>query len=304
MTHDHAGRPARAATAAVSALVNLVAAVPAPASLWLGRRLGDVAAMVLRRRHRLALANLAVAFPALGQREHGHLARRAWQHLGMTFVELCRLYGRPLEDTIERISVEGLDHLRETMARHGRVLVLTAHLGNWELLCAAHRLTGFPLSVVVRPLDSRWLAPLVTAMRRKAGVELMHKRGALRPVLEALRRGRMVAVLLDQNASRREAVFVPFFGRPAGSSRSLALLALRTRTPVVPVFISRQAGGRHRVTFQAPLEIPGGLDPEAAVLDLTARCTQVIEAAIRGTPEQWLWIHDRWRTRPPAAVVE
>jgi len=215
-------------------------------------------------------------------------------------VELCVALARPLERVLERIRLDGLEHLRTAMARHGRVLVLTAHLGNWELLAVAHRLTGFPLAVVVRPLDARALDALAERLRRKAGVELLAKRGALRAVLSALHRRRMVGVLLDQNASRREGVFVPFFGRPASTSRSLALLATRTRTPVLPIFTRREADGGHVVTIHPPLDAPGTPDAERAIIELTMRCNEAIEAAIRRTPEQWLWIHRRWRTRPAA----
>jgi KDO2-lipid IV(A) lauroyltransferase len=119
-------------------------------------------------------------------------------------------------------------------------------------------------------------------------------------VLQALRQGGLVAILLDQNAARREGVFVPFFGRAASTSRSLALLALRTGTPIVPIFIRREGVGRHRVTIEPPLPSPTSADLAGAVVELTARCTASIEAAIRRSPEQWLWSHDRWRTRPPA----
>ena len=144
--------------------------------------------------------------------------------------ELCATLVRPVEHALAGIRLEGLEHLRRAMAAHGRALVLTAHLGNWELLTVAHRLTGYPLAVVVRPLDSPWLNTLAERLRRKSGVELIDKRGALRPVLRALAGGRMVGILLDQNAARREAVFVPFFGRAASTSKSLALLATASRS--------------------------------------------------------------------------
>lgn len=226
------------------------------------------------------------------------MCRRSFQHLGATLVELCATLARPLENTLSTITLEGLEHLRRAMEAHGRALVLTAHLGNWELLAAAHRLTGYPLAIVVRPLDSPWLDALADRLRRKAGVELIAKRGALRPVLKALADGRMVGILLDQNASRREGVFVPCFGCPASTSKSLALLAVRTGAPVVPIFIRRD-GRRHRVTIHPPLPAPAANDTEQAVVELTARCTETIEAAVREAPEQWLWIHNRWRTRPP-----
>jgi KDO2-lipid IV(A) lauroyltransferase len=110
----------------------------------------------------------------------------------------------------------------------------------------------------------------------------------------------MVGILLDQNAARREGVFVPFFGHAASTSKSLALLALRSGTPIVPAFIRREPGGTHRVSIRPPLPWPDGHRPlETAVVALTARCAEAIEVAIREAPEQWLWMHDRWRTRPP-----
>ena len=252
-------------------------------------------------RRRLALANLALAFPELAAAERRRICRRSFQHLAVLFAELCATLAHPLERTLRTLSLDGLHHLRGVMETHGRALVLTAHLGNWELLAVAHRLAGYPLAVVVRPLDSPWLDALAERLRRKSGVGLIAKRGALRPVLRALAAGRMVGILLDQNASRSEGVFVPFFGRPASTSRSLALLALRTGAPVVPIFIRRDPAGGHRVTIRPPLAAPAAGAGEGAVAELTRRCTEAIEAAIREAPDQWLWVHNRWRTRPATA---
>lgn len=213
--------------------------------------------------------------------------------------ELAVRLARPWDETLERLRIEGLEHVQAAMQRHGRALLLTAHLGNWELLPAACRLTGFRLSVVLRPLDAPWLDRLARRLREKSDVELIDKRAALRPVLRALAGGRMVGILLDQNAARREGVFVPFFGHLASTSRSLAVLALRTGTPIVPAFIRREDDGIHRVVVGPALPVPSSSDLAAAIESLTARCTNLIEAAIRETPEQWLWMHDRWRTRPP-----
>jgi KDO2-lipid IV(A) lauroyltransferase len=214
------------------------------------------------------------------------------------FVELCALHSRPLGEFLGRITVEGREHLDRAMAAHGRVLAVTGHLGNWEILSVASRLTPYPLAVVVRPLDARWLNPIAERLRLRTGVELIGKRGALRPILAALSRGGMVGILLDQNTARAEGVFVPFFGRLASTSRSVALLALRTGAPVVPIFARREAHGRHRVIVKPPLDPPKRGDRDLAIAELTARCTAAIEAAIREAPEQWLWIHNRWRTRP------
>lgn len=272
--------------------------LPSRGGLWLGRRLGDLAWVLLGRRRRTALDNVRSAFPELSPQKGRRICRRSCQHLGMVFVELCSVLARPLPTLLGRFHVEGLEHLTGAMERYGRALFVTAHLGNWELLCAANHLTGYPLTVVVRPLDTPWLNALAERLRRKTGVELVAKRGALRPVLDALRRGRLVAILLDQNTARREGVFVPFFGRPASTSKSLAVLAIRTQTPVVPVFIRREAGGRHRIEVHPALPPPPANRGESAVVELTMQCTAAIEAAVRATPEQWLWLHDRWRTRP------
>lgn len=272
--------------------------LPGPLATWLGRRLGDLAYLLLSGRRRLALANLARAFPGRTPRERRRICRASWQHLGLVFVELCALLARPLERSLERVTVEGLEHLDAVMQRHGRALALSAHLGNWEVLSLAHRLTRYPAAVVVRPLDWPVLNGLAERARRRTGVQIIDKRGALRPVLAALGRGHLVGILLDQNATRQEGVFVPFFGCPASTSRAVGVLALRSATPIVPIFARREADGRHRVVVHPPVQAPESHDVEAAVIELTSRCTAIIEEAIRANPEQWLWMHNRWRTRP------
>ena len=264
----------------------------------MGRRLGDLGYLLTPGRRKTALTNIARAFPDLAPAARRRICRRSYQHLGLMVTELSALLARPLEDTLRKIRIDGLEHLRTTVDQHGGALLLTAHLGNWELLPVACQLTGYRLSVVLRPLDAPWLDRLATRMRERSVVDLIDKRAALRPVLRALASGAMVGILLDQNAARREGVFVPFFGRPASTSKSMAVLALRTGAPIVPAFIRREDSGRHRVVVGPPLPRPASGDVEAAVVALTARCTEAIEAAIRATPEQWLWIHDRWRTRP------
>ena len=281
----------------------LVAWVPAhlpPAvGLALGRRIGDALWWLLPRRRRVALDNIRVSLGReMGPEEVRRLGRRSFQHLGMNLVEACRYFLRPTDVMLSRVRVEGAEHLRSAAARGRGVLILTAHYGNWELLAAAHGLTGLPLSIVIRPLEHPVLDDLAVRFRRRSGAELIVKRQAVREVLQALRRGRMVGILLDQNATRAEGVFVPFFGVPASTSKGLAVLALRTRAPVVPVFLRREADGRHCMDVSPPLVPPQDGDIGA----YTATFNLAIEAAIRRAPEQWLWMHARWRTRPRAAT--
>jgi KDO2-lipid IV(A) lauroyltransferase len=276
----------------------LRAHLPPAAGLAAGRRVGDLLWWLLPGRRRRTLDNIRLSLGRdMTPPEIERLGRRSFQHLGMNLIEACRYFLRPTEVMLSQVHVEGVEHLQSAAARGRGVLVLTAHYGNWELLAAAHRLTGLPLSIVIRPLDHPVLDELAARFRRRSGAELIVKHQAVREVLQALRRGRMVGILLDQNATRAEGVFVPFFGVAASTSKGLAVLALRTEAPVVPVFLRRTADGRHCMDVSAPLEPPADGD----VVAYTARFNRVIEGAIRRAPEQWLWMHARWRTRPPEA---
>ena len=278
-----------------------LAYLPWRSGLWVGRRLGDLAYWILRGRRAVTRENLERAFSAeRSGPELDRICRESFRHLGMTLVEACTFYFRPTSVLLSRVEVEGVDHLKAAAAQGRGVLMLTAHFGNWELLGAAHVHTGYPLSVVVRPLDSAMLDWLVTRFRERSGVEVIPKRRALRGVREALRRGWMVGILLDQNASRREGVFVPFFGEPASTSKSLALLALWSGAPVVPVFIQREAAGRHRVTMEPAVPPPATGNREEDILAFTTAFSRIVESTIRQSPEQWFWMHRRWRTRPGA----
>src|SRR6185503_13145640 len=157
-------------------------------------------------------------------------------------------------------------------------------------------------AIVARPLDAPALDGVMRRLRATADATIIDKRDAVRPVLQALRGGALVAILLDQNASRREGVFVPFFGRLASTSRSAATLSIRTGTPILPLFIRRETDGRHRITVEPAIAPPAGGSTEEGIVEMTRRCTEAIEAAVRRTPEQWLWMHARWRTRPPDEV--
>ena len=277
----------------------LLAHLPSAVGLAAGRRLGDLLWCVLPRRRAVALDNLRRSFGAeRSAAEIRRLARRSFQNIGMNLVEGCCYFLRPTNVMLSRVRVEGREHLQAAVA-HGRgVLILTAHFGNWELLAAAHGLVGLPLSIVTRPLDYPPFDDLVDRFRRRSGAELIVKRQAVREVLTALRRQRMVGILLDQNATRAEGVFVPFFGSPASTSKGLALLALRTGAPVVPIFLRREPDGRHCMDVGAAVPPP----EDGQVATYTSTFNRVLEAAIRRAPEQWFWMHNRWRTRPRETV--
>ncbi|MBI2461414.1 MAG: lysophospholipid acyltransferase family protein [Candidatus Rokubacteria bacterium] len=283
----------------VEAVAKGVGRLPPATADRLGRGLGALAYRCLGRRRAIALQNLAIAFGDRAPGELRDLARRSFQHLGVTAAECCRLFFGPPGLLLGRVQVEGLPHLKAAMAQERGALLLSAHFGNWELLAAAHVLTGYPLSVVIRPLDSPALEAVLARCREGVGLQLIPKREALRGVVTALARGGMVGVLLDQNATLHEGVFVPFFGRLASTSKGLALLAQKTGAPVVPVLIRREPDGTHRVTVDPPVPLQQSGDREADVLANTAAFTRIIERHVLAHPEQWFWVHRRWKTRPP-----
>lgn len=252
---------------------------------------------------------LSRALPERTAAEHARLAREVFVHLAQGLVELLVLRGARRSALLERVEVVGLEHARaaEQATPSGGLLVVTAHLGNWELACAKVAAMGLPVSVVYRGLRSPVLDDALFRLRARAGtepggtpVEQIQLGRAGLPVARALAAGRKVLVLLDQNADREEGVFVPFFGEPACTRAGPIVLAAQRGVPVVPAFIRREAGGRrHRLEILPALELePGAADDEAVLRRNVARVTRVIEDAIRRDPGQWIWLHRRWRTRP------
>jgi KDO2-lipid IV(A) lauroyltransferase len=177
--------------------------------------------------------------------------------------------------------------------------VFTGHFGHWELSGLMQGYLGLPLALVARPLDNPRLERILAALRERSGNRVLHKRNAVREILRALRERIGVAIVIDQDA-RGDGVFVPFFGQPASTTPTLALLALRSGAPVIPSFSVPQEDGTYRVVYEAPVEISPSGDRERDVLELTARCTAVVERWVRRHPEAWLWMHRRWKTRPAA----
>jgi KDO2-lipid IV(A) lauroyltransferase len=286
--------------------------------LALGAAFGRLWHRVAGPRTRRVRQQLALAFPERDDAWVGRCCEDVFVHLGRGLAELILLRGRHRFALLQRVELEGLEHLEEARRASptGGVLVMTGHLGNWELAAARAASLGLPISVVYRGLRS---PALDEALRRLRGggrsrsgedfEQLQMGRAGL-AVLRALRRGRFVLVLLDQNARRHEGVSVPFFGRPASTRFGPARIAERLGIPVVPAFIRRLPDGRHhRIRFEPALAIEadpeaddagrGDARPESEILIRNvARMTAALEARIRETPEQWIWTHRRWRTQP------
>ncbi len=276
-------------------LKGLFASLPLRAADAVGRGAGRLYRLLDARRRRLVAENLARAFPEKGPAELARLERAVFAHFGGLAAELLRCERESVGSLLSRVEVVGLEHARAAAASGRGVFFSSPHLGNWEwaaLVTGAH---GFPVTVVVRPLDNRLLDGRLTAMRERTGCRIVSKRDAARTLLKTLRDGGLVGILADQRARPPDAVVVPFFGRPASTTTAVARLAAKTGALFLPAVCLRTGAGRWRLTFSEAIDPATFPEAERAVEPLTARITALVESQVRAAPEQWLWLHDRWR---------
>ncbi len=289
-----------------SVLYNLlrgVLAVGGRAPLKLGRGLGAIAARLalpFARRDRSRMkANLELAFPELDRRERDRIMHGCVRHFGRMLAEVAWLWRADVADVRQLVEIEGIEHLFTALDGGRGAILATGHVGNWELLNAALAASGVPISAVVRELDDPRLDSSVTALRERFGSQVV-PRGveAGRQLVRTLLSNRGVGLLIDQDIPSIPGVFVPFFGRLAWTPSGAAMLALRTGCAIMPGFIHRMPDGRHKVKIDPPFELPEEGPRDQRVTELTAAATAAVEWQVRAWPEQWVWMHRRWRTRP------
>ena len=280
-----------AAVRLVSAIVSLL---PMRVVRRLGAALGRLACAVDRRHRRIALDNLAAAFPSRPRAERRVLARTMFAHFGSLLMELLKFGTYTPEQMRAAIDVEGAERAHQAYEQQRGVLFFTGHFGYWEIQAIVEPLHGHPISVLARPLDNARLNEMLERIRTRTGNSVIYREGAVRKVLRELAANHGVALLIDQHLHTPDAVHVDFFGRPAATTSALAALALRTGAPVVPVFALPLPGGRYRLVYEHPVDPPEADTPDA-VREFTQRCTDVLEMYVRRHPELWLWMHRRWR---------
>jgi len=277
---------------AIAGTGRAIGLLPAPAGLALGEALGSAAHAVLGAPRRLAREHVGIAFPELDAPARSRIVRQTFRHAGRSFAELAllpKLSRRP-----DFVTIEGREALDAALAEGRGAIVVTGHVGNWELLAATVASEGYATTVVGRRVNDLRFNSLIVGFRRRAGLEVLSRDDPrfVAAVREALGRGRIVALLIDQD-TRGAGVFVPFFGRPARTPPGPAVLALRAGAPVLTVFIRRRPDGGHTIAFE---RIPVPARGRDTVVALTARLTAAIEVAIRTAPAEWVWWHRRWRT--------
>ncbi len=265
-----------------------------------GRQIGLIAFRLAARDRRRAWDHVGVAFPELGADDRSRLLQAYARHFGAMLAEVVWLWRASGQQVLRLCTMTGTEHLRKALdAGRGGVLV-TAHCGNWELLNARLCAGGTPMTVAVRALDNPRLDRMITTLRTRFGTEVAPRgEDAGTTLMAALRRNRIVGLLVDQDIRDVPSVFVRFFDRPAWTPLGAAAIAIRRGCPVMPAFIHRRPDGSHHAEVHPPLSVPEGGGLRDRITELTQTATSLIEQQIRSHPEQWVWMHRRWRTQPP-----
>ncbi|HXH60987.1 MAG TPA: lysophospholipid acyltransferase family protein [Fimbriimonadaceae bacterium] len=256
-----------------------------------GEAIGRLVWRLARRRRRVGESNLLMAFPGMSEQAARATCKRVFENFGRSSADFFLGLAGDKEQLERTTKVEGLEHFERAHSKGKGVILITGHFGNWERISAWLVHQGHKLAVIARDTDDQGINQLVNELREGPGTEVIPRGNAARPVIQRLRRNELVGILPDQNA--RE-VFIPFFGKPAGTVLGPGVLAERTGAPVVPVFCRYVGEGRYTITFYPELQPEPGYDTkgEGTMRAINAQ----LEAVIRAAPDQWLWFHDRWRS--------
>lgn len=280
-------------------LIRFLGLLPRGAARALGAGVGALAWVLLSRLRQVGLKNLELAFPEWSELQRKQTLRKLYRNLGWLLAEFCQMPKYTPQNTQSFIRYEGLDSYLAARDKGKGVLIVTGHLGAWELSSFYHSLMGHPMSMVIRRLDNARVDRLVNHIRCLHGNQVLHKDDFARGLLGAMRQGETVGILMDTNMTPPQGVFVPFFGTLACTASGLARVALRTGAAVLPGFMLwEEVEQKYVLHFGEEIPFTSTGDAEADALTNTAKCTAAIEEYVRRYPDQWLWVHRRWKTRP------
>jgi KDO2-lipid IV(A) lauroyltransferase len=288
--------------AAARSVLTALGRLPAPAAYGAGRGMGKIAYLLARDLRRTGATNLRLAFPEKSDEERAQLLRECFDSLGRELGLFSQMASRSREELKQLIEVRGWENLEAAVAVHGQKLVLyTGHLGGWELTSFGFSMLGHTFTFIVRRIDNPRIEQMVDRVRTKFGNTTMDKLSAARSMYRILRTGETsLGMLPDLNTLDDEAIFIEFFGVPAATTFIVAKMALRTQTPIMPVFSPWCAEkGKYLIDVEPLISVETTGDEEADVRRVTTEITRRVENQIRQYPGQWLWIHKRWKTRPP-----
>jgi KDO2-lipid IV(A) lauroyltransferase len=286
--------------AVVWLFVHCIRLLPRRVARAIGAAIGAIAFRALGRLRRVGLRNLELAFPNMTPRDREATLRSEYRNLGFLLAEFCKMPDYTVAAASRFIRYEGLENYLAARERGKGVLVLTGHLGAWELSSFFHSLMGMPMGMVIRRLDNPLVDAFVNRIRCLHGNRVIHKDDFARGLIASMRAGETVGILMDTNMTPPQGVFVPFFGVLACTASGMARIAAKTEAAVVPGFLLwEESEQKYVLRFGEELPVIRSGDAEQDALANTASFTAAIERYIRQYPEQWLWLHRRWKTRPP-----
>jgi KDO2-lipid IV(A) lauroyltransferase len=274
-----------------------ISALPLNAALSVGRGLGWIYGSLIRYHRQDAITALRRSLPEKTESERRRILKTMYRNLGMNIVEEFRMQHISEEDLKRCITWEGDQHARDVLTAGKGVIVLSAHLGNWDILCTMAPKFNFPATIITKKIKNKALNQFWMEARSRFGLKFVPAHNSYRQCLAALRKNEIVGFILDQNMIRTEGIFVDFFGKLACTSPGLAYMSAQSGAAVVPTFITRGKNGTHTVRMFPAIPPPPDRKPET-ISDYTRRYTKIIEEAVREHPDQWIWIHRRWRTQP------
>ncbi|HLW86088.1 MAG TPA: lysophospholipid acyltransferase family protein [Candidatus Sulfotelmatobacter sp.] len=286
--------------AAAWPFIKILGILPRPLARALAIGLAQLVYFLHSRLRKVGMRNLAMAFPEKSEAERAGILRGEFTSLGRQLAEVCQL-PRYTRENVENVVVyDGFENYERAKARGKGVLFLTAHFGAWELSAFSHSLHGHWMHIVVRPMDNVYLDRLIRSYRTMHGNKTVAKDEFVRGLISAMKAGEVVGILMDTNVTPPQGVFVDFFGIPACTASGLARIALRMDSAVIPGFtIWDKALGKYRLRFDPVVDLIRTGNLEADIQANTQKFTKIIEAYVRQYPEQWLWVHRRWKARPP-----
>ena len=280
-------------------ILKFLGTVPRSAAQGLGNILAHLSYIFWPRLRKIGMFNLRLAFPQWDDTKRRRVLRGSFRNLGRMLANFANFPSLTPENISELVIYEGFENYVEAKKQGRGILYLTAHFGGWELGSFAHGLYGHPCHFIVRELDNPLLNRLVRRYRGASGGTSIDKRFFARGILKALKDNQAVGILLDQNSLIEEGIFVDFFGNPACTNSGLARLAIKTGAPVLlSLVIWDQISGKYRIHFE-PIKLAHSPDANKEIGANTAHFTEKIEEFVRRYPDQWLWMHRRWKTRPP-----
>jgi len=286
--------------AAAWPFIKILGILPRPLARAAGMALAWAVYLLHVRLRQVGMRNLAIAFPEKSEADRARILRAEFTSLGRQLAEVCHFPKYTRENVEQVVVYDGLENYERAHARGKGVLFLTAHFGGWELSAFTHSLHGHWMHVVVRAMDNVYLDRLIRQYRTMHGNQIVEKDDFVRGLLAAMNAGEVVGILMDTNMTPPQGIFVGFFGIPACTASGLARIALRTDAAVVPTFTIWDAQlKKYRLRFDPAVELMRTGDIEADIQANTQKFTTVIEEYVRKYPEQWLWVHRRWKTRPP-----